>query len=83
MFFQGAGLRVGAVHHRDVAAMLDLAASQQAQDFARRPQTLFFLIVCLVQGDLRASAQSCPQTFLFAQAIALHHILGGIEDILG
>ena len=82
LLFQGTGLGVSAVHDGDIAPLLHFATRQQAQDLVTREEAFLFLIVGFMHDDLLARTQVRPQAFVLAQPVALHHVLGGIQDVL-
>ena len=79
LFFDGAGLRVGAHQHRHASP----AASFFVRDQRLHQKTRFFLLVArAVEHQLFAGTGIGPQIFAAPLFVARHHRAGGVEDVL-
>ena len=79
--FHHAGLRVGAVEHRDLAPLLLIVVVQRL-DGAGHPRALVVLVVGVVAHDRVAGAQLAPQVLGAARRVVGDDRVGGVEDDL-
>ena len=79
LLFNGAGLRVRAVHDGDVLVLQALVAHQALQLLGDEGGFVFF-VVGLVHDDRRAGAVLCPEVLLLALLVERDDGVRGVED---